>query len=75
MVKKSLLVIGGLTAGFVNGLLGTGGGIIIIFILGKINEYNDSKDNFATAIAAILPISLVSAAFNYRRLTDIFFLQ
>ncbi|MBE6687402.1 MAG: sulfite exporter TauE/SafE family protein [Ruminococcaceae bacterium] len=62
MLKKSLLLAGGVCAGFINGLLGTGGGIIIIFVLNKINEKNDPKDNFASAVAAILPMSLVSAA-------------
>ena len=76
MLKKSLLVSGGLCAGFINGLLGTGGGIIIIFILGKINAENDPKDNFASAIAAILPMSVISAGFYLKNesfmLNDIF---
>ncbi|MBR5514931.1 MAG: sulfite exporter TauE/SafE family protein [Clostridia bacterium] len=63
MLKKYLLPLGGLCAGFTNGLLGTGGGIIIIFVLNKINEKNDPKDNFASSIASILPMSLVSAGF------------
>ena len=32
-LKPILLVVGGLFAGFVNGLLGAGGGIIIIYLL------------------------------------------
>ncbi len=63
MLKKLLLPLGGLCAGFINGLLGTGGGIIIIFALGKLFPDSDPKDNFASAIACILPMSVVSAGF------------
>lgn len=63
MLKKLFLPLGGLCAGFINGLLGTGGGIIIIFILQKLFPDSDPKDNFASAIACILPMSVVSAGF------------
>lgn len=64
MVNKIQLSLGGAAAGLINGLLGTGGGIIIIFILSRVNKDGDPKDNFASAIAAILPMSVVSAG-NY----------
>ncbi|MBE6574054.1 MAG: sulfite exporter TauE/SafE family protein [Ruminococcaceae bacterium] len=67
MVNKVFLFLTGACAGFLNGLLGTGGGIIIIFALSRINKNNDPKDNFATAIAAILPMSVVSAGFYLTR--------
>ena len=63
MLKKHILVACGLCAGFINGLLGTGGGILIIFTLSKLYPDSDPKDNFATAIACILPMSVVSAGF------------
>ncbi len=63
MLKKLILPFGGLCAGFINGLLGTGGGIIIIFMLNMMYRNSDPKDSFATAIASILPMSVVSAGF------------
>lgn len=65
------LLIGALT-GFVNGLLGAGGGIVLIYLLrfaqkrfshvtGRVNYPTDSKDIFANALAVTLPLSLFSA--------------
>ncbi len=61
MLKKLFLPLGGLIAGLINGLLGTGGGIAIIYTLNYLYPESDPKDNFATSIAAILPMSAVSA--------------
>ena len=64
LVKKCrLLLWGGLAAGFLNGLLGAGGGIVIIWILEKTLGYrtNDKRDVFANALAVMLPISAMSA--------------
>ncbi len=60
--KRRLLVMGGLAAGFLNGLLGAGGGIVIVWILGKVleNETESPRDIFANALAVMLPISVVS---------------
>ncbi len=62
--ELALLVAGGVASGIINGLLGTGGGIVLVFLLGylmkKERGYN-TRDVFATVIAAILPMSLVSA--------------
>ena len=55
------LALGGIFAGFVNGLLGAGGGIIIIFILSKLlKEEHDHRDIFANALCIMLPISILS---------------
>ena len=73
--KNMLLLIGGgLAAGLINGLLGAGGGIIVVFLLGNIlggatrqGSSVDSRDLFANALAAMLPvtvISLISYAFQ-----------
>ena len=50
-------------AGFVNGFLGTGGGIILMLALSLMppGDDNTARDRFATIIAVILPLSLVSA--------------
>ena len=46
-------------AGGINGFLGTGGGIVLIYILSALTE-NDKKDNFATTLCATVPMSVVS---------------
>lgn len=55
----------GILGGFVNGLLGTGGGILLLYALqlaGKANEKKSapSKDNFAAVLLCTLPLSLLS---------------
>lgn len=61
-VRRHVLLLGGLAAGFVNGLLGAGGGIIIVWILEKAlgGMARDGKDIFANALAVMLPVSAVS---------------
>ena len=58
-----LLLAIGLGAGFVNGLLGAGGGIIVVIglrlLFGK--KVADGRSFYATAIAVMLPLSAVSA--------------
>lgn len=53
----------GAAAGFVNGLLGAGGGIIMVYAFSAVYDKDDNgvKDAFASTVAAILPISVVSA--------------
>ena len=46
-------------AGAVNGFLGTGGGILLIYMLGALTD-NDKKDSFATTLCATIPVSLIS---------------
>lgn len=68
--KSLLLVLGGLGAGFINGLLGAGGGILLVFIMGWILAPAkdgssealplDKRDIFANALAAMLPVTVVS---------------
>ena len=52
----------GLGAGFLNGLLGAGGGIVIVFGLSKLlgDRLQDRRSVFPTAIAIMLPLSLLS---------------
>lgn len=59
-----LTVIAGIAAGFVNGLLGAGGGVIIVrsaaHVLPHGRKYSP-RDVYATALAVMLPVSAVSA--------------
>ena len=52
----------GALAGFVNGLLGAGGGIITVFAINKYlkSVAEDRNGAFATALCVMLPISLLS---------------
>lgn len=52
----------GLLAGFLNGLLGAGGGIPIVFFLAYVlgDALEDPRDLYANALCVMLPISLVS---------------
>ncbi len=56
-----VLAVGGLAGGFVNGLLGAGGGIIFTFLLQSVMSASEKRDTFANVIAATLPISALSA--------------
>ena len=57
------LTAGGLFAGFTNGLLGAGGGIILVRGAEKVlpREYHEGRDIFANALCVMLPLSAVSA--------------
>lgn len=55
-----------LTAGVVNGLLGAGGGVIMLYVVrailrGRGDAQAIQKDTFASVVAIILPVSIVSA--------------
>ncbi len=60
--KGVKLSLAGLLAGVINGLLGAGGGIIIIYALNNIvgEKELDKNGAFATALCIMLPISLLS---------------
>lgn len=64
-----LLLLTGAAAGFLNGLLGAGGGIVLVFAFGLLNPDRSPdgvRDNFAATIACILPITALSAVFYAR---------
>lgn len=59
-----------LFAGILNGFIGVGGGVLIIFIL-KLIFKNNKKSAFAYAPAVILPMTALSAAIYCIREPDI----
>ena len=60
--SKYFLIAAGVLCGFINGLLGAGGGIIAVFALRLAlgDELSDSRDVFANALCVTLPISVLS---------------
>jgi len=63
------VVITGLISGVVNGLFGTGGGIIIVYLLSKLyagsDEYH-TKDIFAMTVGSVLIMSAASLGMYVR---------
>ena len=63
------LALGGLAAGFINGMLGAGGGIIIVYLLSFLLKRSDlsldSRDVFANALCVMLPVSVLSCAIYF----------
>ncbi len=56
-----LLLLCGAGAGFLGGLLGAGGGVILIFVLSAaLGQEADRRDVYATALAVTLPVTLFS---------------
>lgn len=45
-------------AGAINGFVGTGGGILIVFMLSALTK-NDKRDNFSTTLLAVVPLSII----------------
>ncbi len=58
--EKIKLAIAGITAGFVNGLAGSGGGVLVVLYL-TIYAKVEQKKAQATAIAVILPLTILSS--------------
>ena len=66
------LLLLGAAAGFLNGLLGTGGGIVLVYVMqwyrrrrgGPHVLPDQARDVYATALAVMLPISIFSS-FHY----------
>lgn len=61
--KKHILI--GLVTGVLNGLFGAGGGSVVVPAMEKFLDL-DKKKSHATAIAIILPLSIVSSFFYIR---------
>lgn len=56
-MKKKLFSLWGIAAGFLNGLLGAGGGMAVVPIL---QTKTDIRQSHATCVAIILPMCIVS---------------
>ena len=52
-------------AGLLNGLMGTGGGIVLVWIFSHVMKAN-AKDSFAQSLLTMIPLSLVSCFFYWR---------
>ncbi len=65
LIFAFLFVIFAFLGGALNGFLGTGGGILILFILNKLTK-NEQRDNFVTCALAVIPISLVGSFAYFR---------
>ncbi len=65
------LVLSGVAAGILNGFVGSGGGIILIFAMTAFTALPHNaetvKTRFATAVASILPLSAVSVYFYVKK--------
>jgi uncharacterized membrane protein YfcA len=64
-LKKAMIIaIGGVIAGFCNGLLGAGGGIVIVLAFSAVfPSYEESKRSlYANALCVMLPLSLLTLA-------------
>lgn len=62
-----LLISAGVGAGFLNGLLDAGAGVILVFVYAALSSDKSEKsvkDNFAMTVATVIPISVFSTA-NY----------
>lgn len=66
-MRKSTLgiILAGLGAGAVNGLFGSGGGMVLIPLLTACTDLQDDEI-FPASVSIILPICLVSICFSFR---------
>jgi hypothetical protein len=60
-MKRSMGILG-VIIGFINGLFGAGGGALLVPVLSKFEKYETHKAH-ATALAVMLPLSVLSAVF------------
>ncbi len=57
------LALGSLAAGFLNGLLGAGGGVILYFVFGAAGGARGSKENLVLSSTAVMFFCFVSLFF------------
>ena len=63
LCEKWKIAAAGVLAGMINGLLGTGGGMLLVPLLTWMTDIAE-EDVFASSVSIILPISLVSVVFG-----------
>lgn len=56
-------ILAGAAAGAVNGLFGAGGGMILVPLLSKCQDF-DEREVFASSVVMILPMTLVSLLYG-----------
>ena len=67
-ISLIILMLCGAVGGFINGLLGAGGGIIIIYLLSALlRERASGRDIFANSLCVMFPLSIVSCAVYFSR--------
>jgi len=67
-MRKELIgfIIAGAAAGVINGLLGTGGGLLLVPILTRCTQL-DEKQIFPSSVSIILPICIVALLTNIKQ--------
>lgn len=76
--ELAVLCVSGIAAGMINGFLGSGGGVVLVLVSSLLFSKNspesrkslvpsDPKSCFATAVASILPMSVISVVFYAAR--------
>lgn len=61
--ERSILTAGALVAGFINGLLGAGGGVALYFTLRGLTDARDTKEDLILSSTAVAFYCLVSLYF------------
>lgn len=65
----------GTAAGFINGFLGSGGGIILLYLFRRLSTdcgEERARNSFASVVAAVLPLCAVSAVvYSHKGMGDI----
>lgn len=65
LIKILLFCALSFVGGAINGFVGTGGGILYVFMLNLLTK-NDKRDNFSTTLLAIIPLSIVGLFAYYK---------
>ena len=60
-ISLPILLLCGAGAGLINGMLGAGGGVVLVFVLAAaLGGAADGRDVYATALAVTMPVTLFS---------------